>query len=346
MSSRTKLPKLSFFSRTVVGLVLFALATACDSPTQPTRDGPGSSRNRLEIVSATAVAPQQMTEVQAFLTASGGTRQDVTARVAWTTSDPAVLSVSSGGRVTGGAVGEATLRATLDDRSASTTVIVVPAGTFRLAGIVRASGLTVPLAGVQVQVITGSGEVLTTQTTGSAGFRFYGVAGHARLKVSRRAFHPYELEIDIHDHLTHDVSLSSIDLGGEYTLTLSASTRCGPELPEGLRSRTYGATVTQEGASLRVTLQSPSIFPGWNDDRFTGVFDETNDVIFDFSFDEWLTGPVTEFSAFGRMTATISGGGLSGFLDGDLVALVTNEDGRGNRRVTCTAPDHGVVFSR
>ena len=90
----------------------------------------------------------------------------------WTTSDSAVLTVSSGGRVTGGAVGEATLRATLDDRSASTIVIVVPAGTFRLAGIVRASGSTSPLASAQVQLITASGDVLTTQTAGPAGFRF------------------------------------------------------------------------------------------------------------------------------------------------------------------------------
>jgi hypothetical protein len=42
---------------------------------------------------------------------------------------------------------------------------------------------------------------------------------------------------------------------------------------------------------------------------------------------------------------TISAGGLSGFLDGDVKALISNEGGRGNRVVTCTAPDHGVVFS-
>jgi len=266
--------------------------------------------------------------------------------VTWTTSDSAVLSVSSGGRVTGGAVGEATLQAMLDDRSASTTVIVVPAGTFKLAGIVRASGSTSPLAGAQVQLITASGDVLTTQTTGSAGFRFYGVAGHARLGISRRGFHPYEAEITIHDHFTHDVSLSSIDVSGTYTLTLSASSRCSLELPEAMRTRSYTAAIDQEGGSLMVRLFSPSIYPGWNNDRFPGVFGETNDLIFQLAFDEWLSGPVTEFSALGRMTGTISAGGLSGSLDGDMRAIVTNEDGRGNRVVTCTAPDHVAVFSR
>ena len=126
-----------FFSRAVAGVVLFALAAACDSPTGPSRKGPPQA-GRLEIAGTTAVAPQQTTEVQALLVAANGARQDVTARVTWTTSDSAVLSVSGAGRVTGGAVGEATLRAMLDGLSGSTTVIAVPAGTFRLAGIVRA----------------------------------------------------------------------------------------------------------------------------------------------------------------------------------------------------------------
>lgn len=336
-----------FFSRAAGGLVLFVLAAACDSPTGPSRNGTEPGRNRLEIVSSTAIAPQETTDVKAFLAGPNGARQDVTARVTWTTSDPAVLSVSSGGRVSGGAVGEATLRAILDDLSASTTVIVVPAGTFRLAGIVRASGSTSPLADAQVQLITASGDVLTTGTAGPAGFRFYGVAGHARLRISRRAFHPYEAEIDIHDHLTHDVSLSPIDLSGTYTLTLSASSRCRLELPEDLRTRTYTATIVQVGGSLTVTLQGPSswsFFPGQGD-RFTGGFGETNEVIFQLDLiEEWLQAG--SLFPSGRMTGTIVEDGLSGLLDGDMKAIVSNEDGRGNRVVTCTAPDHGVVFLR
>lgn len=336
----------SFVSRAVAGLVLFALAAACDSPTVPNRNGPPEARrSRLEIASTTAVAPQQTTEVQAFLVTPDGARQDVTARVTWTTSDSAVLSVSSGGRVTGGAMGEATLRAMLDDLTASITVIVVPAGTFRLAGIVRAPGSTSPLWGAQVQLITASGDVLTAGTAGP-GFRFYGVAGRARLRVSRRAFRLYEAEIDINDHLTHDVSLSPIDLSGTYTLTLAASSRCGLEFPEDVRIRKYTANIAQVDGSLTVTLQSPSIWPGLNV-RFPGVFGETNEVLFEFRVEEWfLPGPSLEFSAFGRMTATISADGLSGFLDAGMTAIVSNEGGRGSGAVTCTAPDHRVVFSR
>jgi hypothetical protein len=142
-----------------------------------------------------------------------------------------------------------------------------------------------------------------------------------------------------------------LDLTGTYTLTLSASSRCPLELPEAMRTRTYTVTIAQVGGSLMVTL--PSIFPPWDnrtfgvDNRFTGVFGENNDVIFQLQFEEWfLEGLVTEFSAYGRMTATISPTGLSGFWDGYMRGIVTNEDGRGNRVVLCTAPDHGAMFSR
>jgi hypothetical protein len=349
VSNRSKTQKPSFFSRAVAGLVLFALAAACDSPPGPTPNPPeNAGRNRLEIAGATTVAPQQTAEVQAFLVTASGAREDVTARVTWTTSDSAVLSVSSGARVTGGAVGEATLRATLraslNDLSASASVIVVPAGTFRLAGIVRSRGSTSPVAGAQVQLITTSGDVLTTQTAGSAGFRFYGVAGHARLRISRRAFHPYEAEIDIHDHLTHDVSLS--DFSGSYTLVLSASSSCRLQLPEDLRTRTYSAEIAQVDDSLTVTLQYPSPLSWGQPNMFTGWFDTSNNVIFQLGAEEWWLDGGAEFHAHGRMTGTIVGEGLSGFLDGEMEAIVSNEGGRGNRRITCTAPDHGVVFSR
>ena len=69
------------------------------------------------------------------------------------------------------------------------------------------------------------------------------------------------------------------------------------------------------------------------------AFGETNDVIFQLALEDWWVEG-------GRMTATIVEEGLSGSLDGVMRAIVRNEDGRGNRAITCTAPDHGVVFSR
>jgi hypothetical protein len=144
-----------------------------------------------------------------------------------------------------------------------------------------------------------------------------------------------------------------LGLTGTYTLTLSASSRCPLELPEAMRTRRYPATIAHvDRRSLLVTVHSPQNYPGiWNDiGRFTGVFGENDDVIFQrFAFEEWFPEePFSQFVASGQATATISEGGLSGFLDGDMSGSLPNEDGGvfATRSVTCIAPDHGVVFSR
>ena len=145
-------------------------------------------------------------------------------------------------------------------------------------------------------------------------------------------------------------SQDRLDLPGTYTLTLSASSRCRLELPETMRTRTYPATIARVDGSLLVTVHSPLNLPGiWNDiGRFTGIVGENDDVLFQrFGFEEWFPEERgSEFSASGGMTATISAGGLSGFLDGYMRGIVPNDDGRGNRSITCTAPDHAVKFSR
>ena len=130
-------------------------------------------------------------------------------------------------------------------------------------------------------------------------------------------------------------------LAGTYTMALSASNRCAPDFPEAMRTRTYTASITQVGGSLNVTLEGrssfPSFFPGWGD-SFTGVFGETNDVIFWLDqIEEWLEQHLLFVS--GRMTVTIVEEGLSGFLEGEMRLV-------GNQGFTCTAPDHSVKFSR
>jgi hypothetical protein len=119
------------------------------------------------------------------------------------------------------------------------------------------------------------------------------------------------------------------------------------EFPDNLRTRKYPATIVHAGRSLAVTVHSQ--FPGWDIGRFTGEFGETNDVIFQLGLEDWFAevgAQYAEYHASGRMTATIVEEGLSGFLDGEMVGTVPNEDGRGYRSATCTAPDHGAVFSR
>jgi hypothetical protein len=142
-------------------------------------------------------------------------------------------------------------------------------------------------------------------------------------------------------------SQNRLDLTGTYALTLSASSRCRLELPEDFRTQTYPATIGQRDGSLVVSVHH-SRLPGWDIGGFTGVFGETTNVIFQMALEDWFAGAEypAEYHASGRMTGAIVQAGLSGILDGVVEAIVPNADGRGNRVVTCTAPDHGVVFSR
>lgn len=135
-------------------------------------------------------------------------------------------------------------------------------------------------------------------------------------------------------------------LSGTYSLTIAASSRCRSELPNELQTRTYTATIEQAADdSLMVHVDYPSGWSWGQPDRFPGRLGATNEVIFELGVEEWwLAGG--EFLAYGTTRVTIVEERLSGFLDGYMKAIVINEDGRGNRVVTCTAPDHAVLFSR
>jgi hypothetical protein len=130
------------------------------------------------------------------------------------------------------------------------------------------------------------------------------------------------------------------DVSGTYTLTVSASSRCASELPEAARTRTFTATIAQTGGALVVTVPM-SVWVGWNN-QFKGELGETNDVIFQLVSIDDPELPFGWFYSDGSLTATISAGGLSGFLDG----YVAVSPPAGGPDVRCTAPDHSVVFSR
>ena len=137
------------------------------------------------------------------------------------------------------------------------------------------------------------------------------------------------------------------DLTGPYTLTLSASSRSRLALPQDFRTRTYPATIGQADGTLVITVHH-SRFPGWDIGRFTGVFGETNDVMFQMALEDWFAGTdyQAEYHTSGRMIGAIVEEGLSGILDGVVEAVVRNEDGRGSRVVTCAAPEQQRGRSR
>ena len=133
------------------------------APTPPPPPPPAAPvLQSVEITPLTAsLAAGTSTQLAATAIYSDNSHADVTASVAWTSSDSATASVSAAGRVTGGVVGVSTLTATLNGMNAKATITTTPATVVSLA-------LTPPQAGVaagtvQQFVATGTFTDNTTQ---------------------------------------------------------------------------------------------------------------------------------------------------------------------------------------
>lgn len=144
-------------------------------------------------------------------------------------------------------------------RRSSTEVIVVPAGTFRLSGVVsEAQTVDVPLGGARVEVVAGTGAGLSATTTEDGRYRLYGVSGLAELRVTKDGYQPLARSIDVRDHQNEDFGLplvqQRVTVSGVYTLRIAASAECREALPEEARVRTYAATLTQDGPNVHARL--------------------------------------------------------------------------------------------
>jgi hypothetical protein len=134
------------FRRSAVGFWLLALVVACEEISAPGGALPVAS---IDLSSTSlAVGPALSATLVATPKAADGTT--VTGKeIAWSTSDPAIATVSQAGSVTGVAFGVATVTASVDGKSAQASVSVVPTNAGHLAASWRMdsfSGKTVPAA--------------------------------------------------------------------------------------------------------------------------------------------------------------------------------------------------------
>lgn len=115
------------------GALAVLTAWACGSSSSTPSSSPSPTVIAL-AVSGTAPVVEQMTQFSAEATYSDGKTQNVTSLAAWSSSNTAVATVSSSGRVTGVAAGEADIKATYQDVSGTRHVsIVVPPCTFSVS---------------------------------------------------------------------------------------------------------------------------------------------------------------------------------------------------------------------
>lgn len=266
-----------------IALALAAGLAACDSPrarSLPLRPGPILAFTGLEIVGPGSVSPGGTVAFAATARLADGSSKDVTADGFWHSSAASVLSIGAGGHAVAHQNGETRLSVNYANLLASRDVVVVPAGTYRLAGIVIEAGTSdAALADALVQVIIGSGAGLSTTTGQDGRYRLYGVAGDTEVQVTKEGYLARAVRVVVADHVTQDFDLSlqqpREDFSGAYTLTVTAANSCRDRLPEAIRSRSYTAALTQNGPHVDVRLSGAhfAVTSGGRGDHFRGRVD-------------------------------------------------------------------------
>jgi hypothetical protein len=256
--------------------------TSPQPPTSPTPVAPAPVLVRLELLAPDTIAPGESVRLTVNATASDGSVENVTAQAQWTSSNAGVLEISSTGIATAKARGEAFISARYQQRAASTRVLMLPAGTYRLGG--RVTDMGFGIAGATVTVIGGVGEGQTAITTGDGSYVLFGASGHERLQAKGSGYLNRIEEIDVTAHRVFDFEMVAErerpDLRGSYTLVVGGGT-CPGAFPSAASTRSYGATVTQNGGRITVALTDASfIVTRGRGDRFDGFIDANDRVTF------------------------------------------------------------------
>jgi hypothetical protein len=263
--------------------LIAATIMACDrSPTGPSLPGTGGGGTssplvgtiRVEIVGPSSIAPGEQTQFTAIGHRSDGSSEDVTQQVMWMSNRTSVLTVI-GGRATGVSTGEAILQARLNALFSSREIIVIPTGTFRVAGVItEADSQSIPVPQVRVDVV-GNPSVPPATTFGDGRYRLYGISGPVQIRAEKAGYQTVIQNLVVNDHGTVNLVLPlagpRLHVSGGYTLTITAADECRQQLPETTWTRRYAAIVDQNGPLLRATLSGASfVLSGQRGNNFGG----------------------------------------------------------------------------
>ncbi len=333
-------------SATILALVVAGMALiSCDkhqtttpqSPMAPTpTPSPTAQVIRLELTVPGSLPPGTSTQLAVNAVKADGTVENVTPQTQWSSTDTRVVTVDASGVARATAVGEVTISARYQNRSAGASLLVVPAGTYRLKGRISDAGLG--LSGVTLTVVTGVGEGLTTTTDGNGAYALYGLRDHVVLQAKRDGYLNGIQELDVTQSRVYDFEMQlegdRINLRGRYALTLTRMP-CSGDVPI---SRTYDATLEQNDRRLSVTLSGADfIVARGHGNSFSGSLDGTR-VQFSLSsasvyYYYYYYGqydlierldPAHAFIVWGNVTATATGQSITGTLNGSFTVALGN----------------------
>ena len=338
-----------------VALALAVMIVACDkSPIAPNENS--AYPVRVELSGPDSVPPDGTAQFTVRGFWADGSQDDLTNQASWRSGNTSILIISASGVATGRALGETSISVSFKGRSATKTdVVVVPAGTYRVSGVVRDAGAPV----LDAEVVVTSGPAQGLRTTAAGNYKLYGVVGDSEIRVSKPGYEEARQRVNVTGHRALDFHLTLTnardEVAGTYTLTVTAADSCATALPPEARSRTYTAVITQNGPYLGVKLGGASFyrdrlnlydhfvgiveagrvtFQLYEGSDYYGFFYEFPDVV------EQLTQNLFSFGGFAATTA--SAGGRLGTLTGALVVV----DGNSRSVARCQSSAHRFELTR
>jgi hypothetical protein len=341
---------------TAFAALVVAALTSCDrslttpSPTLPPLP-PQTVTTRIELIAPSTLAPGESTQLRVMAHRSDGSTHDITSSASFHNTDRNALTITPNGVATGRQVGESLISASVASFYVSREVVVVPAGTFRLRGqVVEADSPSVGVGTARVEPGNGFSPVITDPW---GYFRFYGIPGNARLRVSKSGYVTSDVTLALSDHLTERFPLAlsapRLDVSGTYHLSVELSARC-THFPETLRTRRYIANITQSGAALRGHVSGAAfaslgdIFSGWV---------EPTGLIIEFDNDPYFAGTglvevvdAQTYLVVGGVARLVpAGAGFDGPLDG-WIQIYGNDLDRGGQPITSCHGGNRLTLTR
>jgi hypothetical protein len=231
--------------------------------------GTSPSPVTLAIHGPARLAPGQATQFTVTAVGPNGTLMDVTSRVSWQAVPASALAITSTGLVTGLTGGPVTLFAQYEQQFANEVLSILPSNvTYSVSGrVAESAGPAV--SGATVLASVDGSTTAQTQSAADGTYTLTGLVGSVTLRASLTSVSsaPQTIFVDANaTGVNFTFQLSSPDLTGTWTATLTAAPSCAASLPVDVQQRTYGVSIDQENQSdLSVGFTAPSGPPtaGW-----------------------------------------------------------------------------------
>ena len=296
------------------------------------------------------IGPGESARVQAIARFSDGSERDVAAEATWTSTQPTIATVEAG-VVTGRALGRVTIQARYESRTSTLEMVIQPAGTFSLFGLITEPGpVTVDAATVALEE---SPNQVTSDRYGH--FELFGVSGRVTVRASKPGYRDDRRRLTVTEDQGLELQIRPLmaptSIAGNYRVTLAISPSCAI-VPDDQKARTYTAVIEQTGAFIQIRLGDANF--GVDQPRNTFQGKVTGSTV---TF-EWGEPYYYYYYHYGGIQEILPGGQIltifgqmqtqsAQTMSGNLVGMFSlRENNNRTRTRTCSTSDSTVVFTR